>query len=262
MLTPKDKSDLSQWLAFKSLKVLWLAALFAVLSPNNADAQVVSKKDVKKSHEQMIKTQENYFNEWVGYIEGEPVREFFTKEIAKYKADDKIFDSKVLKSSESKDPVLQKKEIVDKALKEAMILFKKDLENWVIGFNKHIADEKSVYAVKGGKSDRWYGYGHGSHGYVSDVSFFEDNVKAFGKKWAEKKWGEYNKFLNSTFKQFKTGAEWFRNSDKPDYSKWLATQTAATYKEVEDHTRTLLEGIYDGINTQVFSTKNHVPKKK
>lgn len=76
------------------------------------------------------------------------MREFFTKEIAKYKADSKIFDSKQFKSSESKDPVLMKKEIVDKAVLEAMKLFKPDLEAWVIGFNKHIADENNVYAVK------------------------------------------------------------------------------------------------------------------
>lgn len=76
------------------------------------------------------------------------MREFFTKEIAKYKADDKIFDSKQLKASESKDPVLMKKEIVDKALIEAMKLFKPDLEAWVLGFNKHIADENNVHAVK------------------------------------------------------------------------------------------------------------------
>lgn len=262
MLTPQDKSKLSQWLAFKGLKTLWLAALLAVLSPNIADAQVVSKKDVKKSHDQMIKTQENYFNSWVGYIEWEWVREFFTKEIAKYKADDKIFDSKVLKSSESKDPVLRKKEIVDKALQEAMKLFKADLETWVIGFNKHIADEANVYAVKWGKSDQWYGFQHGSHGYAAHVSFFEDNVQAFGKKWAEKETTKYNKFLDGTFKSFKTWSESLRNADQWEYAKWLAEQTAVTYKEVEDHTRELLEGIYDKTNTQAFSTKNHTSKKK
>lgn len=261
MLTPKDKSNLSQWVALNALRTLGLAALLAVLSPNTADAQVVSKKDVKKSHEQMIKTQENYFNDWVEYIEWEGVREFFAKEIAKYKADDKIFDSKQLKASESKDPVLMKKEIVDKALIEAMKLFKPDLEAWVLGFNKHIADENNVHAVKWGKADRWYGYGHSSHGYVANITFFDQNEKAFGKKWAEKLEGQYNKFLNTTFKDFKTGAEGLRNEDK-DYSKWLAQQTATTYKTVEDHTRTLLEGIYDVINGQVFSTKNHVPKKK
>lgn|GEM_PF-2313274 len=107
------------------------------------------------------------------------MREFFTKEIAKYKSDDNIFDSKVLKSSESTDPVLRKKEIVDKALAEAMKLFKKDLETWVIGFNTHIADENSVHAVKGKNAN---GYGHGSHGYVANVGFFKDNKQAFGKK--------------------------------------------------------------------------------
>jgi hypothetical protein len=261
MLTPQDKSKLSQWLAFKAIKTLWLAALLSVLSPSAADAQVVSKKDVKKSHEQMIKSQENYFNDWAAYIEWEWVREFFAKEIAKYKADDKIFDSKVLTASESKDPVLKKKEIVDKALHEAMKLFKKDLENWVIWFNKHIADENNVHAVKWGKADRWYGDGHSSHGCFARVSFFQDNVKAFGKKGAEKKSSEYNKFLDGTFKWFKSGAEWFRNGDV-EYAKWLATQTAVTYKDVEDQTKTWLEGIYDVINGQVFSTKNHVPKKK
>jgi len=244
-----------------AIKAFGLTALLAILSPNLADAQVVSKKDVKKSHEQMIKTQENYFNDWVGYIEWEGVREFFAKEIAKYKANDKIFDSKQLKSSESKDPVLMKKEIVDKAVAEAMKLFKPDLEAWVIGFNKHIADENNVYAVKWGKADRWYGYGHGSHGYVANITFFDQNKKAFGKKGAEKMEAKYNKFLNATFKDFKTGAEGFRNWDK-DYATWLAQQTAATYKTVEDETRALLEGIYDVINGQVFSTKNHVAKKK
>lgn len=54
-------------------------------------------------------------------------------EIARYKHDDEIFESKVLKASETqKDPVLMKKEIVAKALAEAMKLFKSDLETWVI----------------------------------------------------------------------------------------------------------------------------------
>lgn len=75
-LTLRDKSQLSQWSAMNAIKAFGLTALLAILSPNVADAQVVSKdpqvvskKDVKKSHEQMIKTQENYFNDWVGYIE-------------------------------------------------------------------------------------------------------------------------------------------------------------------------------------------------
>ncbi len=262
MLTPQDKANLSKWSVLNTLKTLWLFALFSVLTTQSVDAQVVSKKDVKKSHEQMIKTQENYFNDWAAYIEWEWVREFFTKEISKYKADDKIFDSKVLKSAESKDPVLKKKEIVDKALEDAMKLFKTDLENWVVGFNKHIADENNVYAVKWGKADRGYGYGHSSHGYASNIDFFANNKKAFGKKWAQKKSDEYNKFLNSTFKSFKTGAESLRNADGADYAKWLAQQTATTYKEVEDQTRTWLEGIYDKVNEQVFSTKNHTAKKK
>jgi hypothetical protein len=151
MLTPQEKSDLGLDFSLDRLKKLGLSALvsvFMMTAAQQADAQVVSKKDVKKSHEQMIKTQENYFNDWAGYIEGEGVREFFTKEIAKYKSDDKVFDSKVLKAAESKDPVLKKKEIVEKALQEAMKLFKKDLETWVVGFNKHIADENNVHAVK------------------------------------------------------------------------------------------------------------------
>gem|GEM_PF-5182045 len=73
---------------------------------------------------------------------------------------------------------------------------------------------------------------------------------------------EYDKFLDATFKEFKTGAESLRNADASDYAKWLAVQTAATYKVVEDKTRELLEGIYDETNRQVFSTKNHVAKKK
>jgi hypothetical protein len=259
MLTPQDKSQLSRWSAMTAIKTLGLTALLAVLSPNAVDAQVVSKKDVKKSHEQMIKSQENLFNDWAAYIEWEWVREFFAKEIAKYKHDDKVFDSKVLKSWESKTPVWDKDMIVAKALEDAMKLLKPDLESWVIGFNTHIADDTKVYAVKWGKADRWYGYGHSSHGYVANLSFFEQNKQAFGKKWAEKKSAEYNKFLDGTFKWFKTGAEWLRNGEE-DYEEWLATQTRVTYKDFEDQTRTWLEGIYDVINKQVFSTKNH--KKK
>jgi hypothetical protein len=143
-----------------------------------------------------------------------------------------------------------------------MKLFKKDLETWVVGFNKHIADENNVHAVKWGKAPRWYGYGHSSHGYVADIEFFKNNKQAFGKKWVQVLSDKYDKFLNTTFKEFKTGLESLRNSHKPEYAIWLAWQTAATYKVVEDYTRSLLEGIYDNTNEQVFSTKNHVSKKK
>jgi|GEM_PF-1803341 len=73
MLTPQNKSDLNLGLSLNTLKKLGLTALVSLfmMTSQSADAQVVSKRDAKKSHEQMIKTQENYFNEWVAYIEGE-----------------------------------------------------------------------------------------------------------------------------------------------------------------------------------------------
>lgn len=264
MLTPKDISSLANGLSLHKLKTLGLASLASVLMMTTQDVKAqVSAKDVKKSHERMIESQKNLFASWAHYIEWKEVRAFMAAEIAKYHHNDDIFDSKVLKSSASdpaKDPVLMKKQIVDKALVEAMKLFKADLEAWVIWFDSHIKSSDNIYAVKKWKADWGHGYGHYSHGYDAGISF---DKKVYGKSGSDQAAKKYNSFLNNTFKSFKSGAEALRASEwSNDYQIWLSKQTAQTYKEVEDQTKAWLESIYDILSKQAFSTKNHTTPQK
>ncbi len=261
MLTSKNIDQVTRGLALKKLKVLGLAAIASVFMMTEAQAQETkTKRQVKKEHAEMIASQAKLFKSWADYIEWKWVRDFMATEIARYKHDDEIFESKVLKASETqKDPVLMKKEIVAKALAEAMKLFKSDLETWVIWFDNHMKSSNKIYTVKWWNADWWSGYGHSSHWYDANLSF---DPKVYGRSWAKESTNKYNTFLNKTFKEFKSGAEQLRSTeDSNNYQTWLPQQTLETYTAVEEQTKTWLEGIYDVLIKQLFSTNNHTPKK-